>query len=312
MLITGQGDFQYEVIHDWAQPPDSLRFGNTHGVCEDAQGFIHLCHTVHASSPSPDAVAVFDPEGRFVRSWAGEFQGGAHGLQYVREGADEFLFLTDFLHAVVVKTTLAGEEVLRLGYPRDSERYQDGRKFSPTNVAIAPNGDIYLADGYGSSFILHYDGKGNYLRTIGEAPGERDGELNCPHGLTIDTRGPEPLLLVADRTNRRLQYFTLEGAWVRTETGAVNLPCHFAERDGVLLIPDLASRVTLLDRHNQPLAHLGEDDTGDYSQLRRQPRENFRPGKFICPHGACFDHDGNIFVAEWVETGRVTKLRRLA
>ncbi|MFN0167065.1 MAG: hypothetical protein ACKV22_11610 [Bryobacteraceae bacterium] len=309
-MITGTGGFQYEVIHDWAQTPDSLQFGNTHGVVEDSQGLIYVFHTVHATSSSADAMAVFDPGGRFVKSWGGEFRGGAHGLHLAREGSDEFLYLTDYSNAVVVKTTLDGKELFRIGYPRQSDRYQDGRKYSPTNLALAPNGDLYIADGYGSSFVLQYDRNGNFVRTIGDAPGSEPGQLNCPHGITVDARGAEPLLLIADRTNNRLQYFTLDGKFVRI-AGGVLRPCHFDQRDGVLLIPDLASRVTLLDQQNEVITHLCEDTSGTYSDLRKQPREKFIPGKFICPHGACFDHEGNIFVVEWVEIGRVTKLKRI-
>jgi len=77
------------------------------------------------------------------------------------------------------------------------------------------------------------------------------------------------------------------------------------------VIPDLVARVTLLDSHNRVITHLGEDTTGDSQELRKKPRTEFRAGKFVSPHGACFDHAGNIFVAEWVEVGRVTKLRRV-
>ena len=123
-------------------------------------------------------------------------------------------------------------------------------------------------------------------------------------------RGKEPLLLVADRRNHRLQYFTLDGKHVKFSTG-VDLPCHFDDRHGVLLVPDLAARVTLMDRNDQVITHLGADATGNYRQLRVEAREKFIPGKFVCPHGACFDHKGNIFVVEWVEVGRVTKLQKV-
>ena len=79
------------------------------------------------------------------------------------------------------------------------------------------------------------------------------------------------------------------------------------------MVPDLHGRVTLMDRSNQIVAHLGDANLplGAGYPLRTQPREAFIPGQFICPHGACFDRDGNIFVVEWVEVGRVTKLRRV-
>ena len=77
--------------------------------------------------------------------------------------------------------------------------------------------------------------------------------------------------------------------------------------------PDLAARVTLLDKNNKVITHLGDDSVANtWNDLRKEPREKFIPGKFVCPHGACFDHAGNIFVVEWVVVGRVTKLRRVA
>jgi hypothetical protein len=92
----------------------------------------------------------------------------------------------------------------------------------------------------------------------------------------------------------------------------VKLPCHFNERNGMLLVPDLEARVTLMDRQDKVLAQLGEDTANPWGQMRKKARTEFVPGKFICPHSACFDQDGNIYVVEWVEVGRVTKLRKIS
>lgn len=309
---TGAGAHVYEVQHDWGQLPKSIAYGNTHGVCVDAQGHVYVHHTVHAASPTADSVVVFDRKGKFVRSFGAEFKGGAHGLHLRREGREEFLHFCDTRRALVVKTTLTGKEVFTLGYPKESPAYADPKtKYSPTNLAIAADGRLFVGDGYGSSYINVYDAQGKYLHSFG-GKGKQAGQLDCPHGLTIDTRGHEPLLLVADRGNRRLQYFTLDGRHVRfAGEGDVKMPCHFDQRQGVLLVPDLEARVTLLDAENRLLVHLGDDPSNTWGQLRRQPRDKFIPGKFVCPHGACFDHDGNIFVVEWVEVGRVTKLRKV-
>ena len=78
-----------------------------------------------------------------------------------------------------------------------------------------------------------------------------------------------------------------------------------------MVVPDLFARVTLLDKSNRVIAQLGDDSTSHYNQTRKMTRDAFTPGKFVCPHGACFDHAGNIFVVEWVEVGRVTKLRKV-
>ena len=307
-VILGEGEHRYECIHDWAQVPAHIRFGNTHGVAEDSAGRIYVKHTVHATSDSPDAVVVFDDAGKFVTSWGAEFKGGAHGLHLQKEPGGEFLYLCDPARGLVVKTTLDGEDVFRLGVPDASGLYNDASEYHPTNIAVAPNGDFYVADGYGKSWIHVYNAKAEYLRSFG-GPGNQRGQLACPHGLMVDTRGAQPELIVADRSNRRIHRFSLDGRVLGLVTDELRSPCHFHTRGHDLLIPDLEARVSIFDASNKLVTHLG--DGTDYG-LRAEPRERFVPGKFIAPHGAIFDHAGNIFVVEWVEVGRVTKLRRLA
>jgi len=324
--VMGTGAHVYEADHDWGQLPPSIKWGNTHGVVEDAQGHIYVHHTVHATSDSADTVVVFDEKGKFVRSWGKEFKGVAHGLHLRKEGKEEFLYLTanasnpkatpqPATQAAVVKATLKGEVVWTIQGPPPIDAYKpaaDGTpaRFNPTNVAIAPNGDVYVGDGYGSFYINQYDAKGKYLRTFG-GKGSEPGKLAEPHGNWVDTRTAKPVLVVADRRNNRLQRFTLDGQHVDF-IGGFRLPCHFDEHQGLVVIPDLHGRVTLIDAKNEIVSHLGDSQNPEWNNpLRREPREKFIPGQFICPHGACFDHHGNIFVVEWVEVGRVTKLRKV-
>jgi hypothetical protein len=313
--VVGIGKHTYEAIHDWGELPAGIKYGNTHGVVEDSQGHIYVHHTVHATSESADSMVVFDEKGKFVKSWGKEFKGGAHGLHIRKEGSTEFLYLCDTARGIVMKATLDGESVFTLGYPDESAAYQpgpDGRKpkYSPTNLAIAPNGDLYVGDGYGSSYINQYDNKGEYIRTFG-GKGKEAGKLDCPHGIIVDLRHGTPVLTVADRGNARIQRFTLAGQHIDF-VGGTNLPCHFNFfKNGDAVVPDLGARVTLLDQHNRVIAHLGDDSASPWRDTRKLSRDRFTPGKFVAPHGACFDHKGNIFVVEWVEVGRVTKLRRV-
>jgi hypothetical protein len=313
--VLGSGDHVYEAIHDWGELPADIRYGNTHGVIEDSQGHIYVHHTVHASSESSDSMVVFDSKGRFIKSWGKEFKGGAHGLHIQKEGSTEFLYLCDTKRGLVVKATLEGEEVFSIGYPAESEGYKpdsDGKrpKYSPTNLAIGPSGDLYVGDGYGSSYINQYNSKGEYIRTFG-GKGKGPGQLDCPHGIIVDRRGPEAILTVADRANNRIQRFTLDARHLDFVEGT-NLPCHFNFfKNGDAVVPDLGARVTLMDRNNRVIAHLGDDSATKWRETRIQSRDHFTPGKFVSPHGACFDHAGNIFVVEWVEIGRMTKLRRV-
>lgn len=324
-LVIGQGDHRYQVLHDWARLPATHAFGNTHGVAVDSQGFLHVAHTVHASSQSADAVCVFDPEGGFVRSWGAEYRGGAHGLTFATEPAGDCLYHCDCNRGVVRKTDLHGQTLLDLTWPETSGLYNTKDEYKPTNLAVVPHdakgpnggahplaGFVIVADGYGKSWLHLYDPQGAYVDSFA-GPGAERGQTSCPHGLIVDTRKPgEPRLLVADRGNRRLQYFSLDrrhpGRPMGFVTEGVRMPCHFDQRGPLMLVPDLEARVTLLDADDTPVAQLGD---GANFGLRDKPRTAFIPGKFIAPHSACFDRDGNIFVVEWVEIGRVTKLLRL-
>jgi len=274
--VIGEGDHKYEVIHDWGQLPAGIKYGNTHGVCEDSRGRIYIHHTVHATSEKSDTMVVFDHKGKFVKSWGKDFKGGAHGLHIRKEGNKEFLYLCDTQRAVVVKATLDGEEVFNIGYPKESEGYKPGAdgkpvKYSPTNLAVAPNGDFYVGDGYGSSFINQYNSKGEFIRTFGGL-GKDPGKVNCPHGLIVDLRGGEPNLIVADRGNKRIQRFTMDGKHIDFISGT-NLPCHFNMfKNGDVVMPDLGARVTLLDKDNKVILHLGEDTSNTWLKLRKEPR----------------------------------------
>ncbi|HEX3355645.1 MAG TPA: hypothetical protein VHS31_01595, partial [Tepidisphaeraceae bacterium] len=169
-----------------------------------------------------------------------------------------------------------------------------------------------VADGYGQWYIHRFDKAGNYLSSFG-GKGTEPGKFNCPHGIIVDTRGPEPILLIADRANIRLQTFTLDGKPLAI-FGTENLrhPCHFDIRNGDLLIPDLHGRVTILNKNNELITHLGDNPGIEKAEgWPNLPKETWQPGKFIAPHSACWDQKGDLYVTEWIRIGRITKLRHV-
>ena len=312
--IIGTGEHRYECHHGWGELPSHLKWGETHGVGIDAQGFIYIKHnTAPSGKPHQDAIVVFDPDGKFVRSFGDEYSSAGHGLDIRKEGKDEFLYLcSTWGRNCVTKTTLTGEIVWTASLPWESGVYDEKKNFVPTNVAFAPDGGVYVADGYGSNYIHRYNKDGRWLQVWG-GTGTEPGKFKTPHGLWWDSRCN--LLCVCDRANAKLQYFTAEGKYVSEVTGLL-FPAHLDIRGGVMLCPDLHARVTLLDKDNKPIVHLGDDPEWrkqvlDGFKIRTQP-DKWQAGKFVHPHDACFDSQGNIFVVEWVSTGRVTKLRKLS
>lgn len=324
-VILGSGEHRYEVIHNWPQLPEKYTWQTTHDVAVDREGLVYVIHEGHAKEKDHPAIFVFDRDGKFVRAFGNQFQGGGHGLEIITEGNEQFVYVTAYQQIKnFAKLTLKGEMIWEKHAPTVSGLYPEdepGKKagarerFQPTNYAFRPDGGFFLADGYGAWRIHSYDKEGKWLSAIGK-PGKGDGEFNTPHGLCIDARpGREPMLAVSDRANGRLQWFTMEGKHLKTLDGFI-LPANLDTYKDLMLVPDLGARVTLLDGKDNVLVHLGGDEAWraevmkDNRKMRSQP-ERWVAGKFVHPHDACFDADGNILVAEWVATGRVTKLRRL-
>ncbi|HTQ09429.1 MAG TPA: hypothetical protein VMI31_05100 [Fimbriimonadaceae bacterium] len=307
-LVVGSGDFVYEVHHDWLTPPDDIKWGDTHGLAIDSHHRIYVAHTVNPSSVKPDAVCVFDEKGKFVKSWGSEFKGGAHGLDLRKEDGHELLYHCDINRRLVVKTDLEGNVIWSKGVPMESGVYKDASGWCPTNVAFHPEGDIYVGDGYGSSYVHRYTKDGDYKGVV-IGPGTEPGKLRTPHGLWVDTRSGHPRLVVCDRSNHRLQYFTLDGQFESLLMAGMRQPCHFHYKKDLALVPDLDAVVTILDSHDNVVASLC-DGRGD-PELRGAPRDKFIPGHFVHPHAAIWINDRDILVVEWVPIGRVTLLKKV-
>ncbi|GIX00157.1 MAG: hypothetical protein KatS3mg111_3489 [Pirellulaceae bacterium] len=323
-VIVGQGEHVYRVHHHWPQLPDRYSWQTTHNVAVDQAGNLYVIHEGRAELPDHPSIFVFDPEGRFVRAFGHQFQGGGHGLEIREEDGEEFLYVTGYQQLKNFgKLTLKGEIVWLRFAPTKSgvyaaeeaiapQRVWGRNRFMPTNFAFLPDGGFLLADGYGAYYIHRYDRHGNWVDCFG-GPGEGKGKFNTPHGLWVDTRGDQPLVVVTDRAHHTLQRFDLEGHYLDTIEG-FGLPANVATQGSLMLVPELLGRVSLLDENNQVIAHLGADVervVADKNRTIRRDEKAWLPGKFVHPHDACFDDQGNIYVAEWVATGRVTKLERI-
>src|SRR5262249_46497908 len=202
--VIGAGEHRYECVHNWGEVPKHIRWETTHGVCIDGEGLVYIKQQGHGGAPQ-DTIVVFDPKGKFVRSFGKAYYPGGQGIDLRKEGGEEYLYPSDIHNRQVVKTTLKGEEVWKLCYPVQAGKYTRVLQFRPTNVAFAPDGGFYVADGYGRNFIHQYEKGAKWVRTWGGS-GDRPGQMNTPHGIWLDDRpGREASLGVADRANARLQ-----------------------------------------------------------------------------------------------------------
>ena len=326
--IVGDGAHVFRVRHQFPRLPDRYEWQTTHGVAVDAAGNLYVIHEGLKERKDHPAIFVFDRHGAFVRAFGGEFQGGGHGIEVRSEGAEEFLYVCSYQGVKsVAKLTPTGEIVWYRKAPMTSGIYADGEDvstaptwtrqgFLPTNVAFLDDGGFLLADGYGSYAVHRFDANATWVSTFG-GPGAGEGRFDTPHGLWIDRRPAadgtprEPTVVVCDRAHNTLQVLDLAGRHRRT-VGGFGLPANVDTWRGLMVVPELRASVTLLDENLEVVARLGQavERLDEIQDLRAHP-EHWVDGQFVHPHDACFTPEGDLFVAEWVKTGRVTKLERV-
>ena len=316
VYITGGAKTPYLWESDWLKLPGQRKWlGSTHGcIVTDAMDNVYL------SADTGDAIQVFDKDGNFVRSFGGDWGAGVHGLSIVTEPVEgltekteepvESLYIAHTAQQRVFKTTLMGELIMELEFPAASGKYENRSSYKPTSVAAAPDGRLFVADGYGLSWIHIYSADGIYLSSFG-GPGEGPENLRTPHGLWLDTHGDAPTLLVSDRENHRIARFSLDGKFLNgtdPESGLLRRPCHLQFAGDVAVVADLAGRVTLLNEKLELITHLGDNpDKSQHANFGVTP-DKWRDGAFLAPHCARIDSAGNLLVMDWNIAGRVTRL----
>jgi DNA-binding beta-propeller fold protein YncE len=324
-IIVGEGAHRFEVLHQFPKLPSQYSWQTTHNVAVDAANNLYVIHEGRANLKDHPSIFVFDENGVFIRAFGQQFQGGGHGIEVRKEGKEEFLYVAAYQQVKeFAKLTLKGEEVWKKRAPKESGAYHPdevenpsqlwGRnRFMPTNFAFLPDGGFFLADGYGSFLIHRYDKDANWLSCFGGA-GKEPGKFNTAHGLWIDDRDPaSPKIVVTDRAHNTIQIFDLSGNHLRTVEGFL-LPANVDLQGELMLIPELVARVSIVDRDYKPIVRLGSDVermSAEKEKKIRLDESQWNDGKFVHPHDACFDNQGNIYVAEWVNTGRVTKLKKI-
>jgi hypothetical protein len=315
---TGNGGWSYELVPGWGGLPEGKTIGPTHGgvVVVPKSG------RVYVSTDGPLSVLVYEADGTFVENIAPDCQ-GFHAMAVVEEEGKTVLYgaqLNNYGNRDrssrgesttpirVCKIDLDGNLLLEI--PNAATGEVEGGWSGLTAVAVAPDGSIFAGIGYGSQKIHKFDPEGRHLKTFG-GRGTGDGQFQTCHGLAIDPRFGDPRLLVADRENRRLCHLDLEGGWIGVHATHLRRPCAVSLHGDHLAVAELEARVTILDKNGTPVSFLGDHpDRTKWANFGVPPEEQ-RAGLFTAPHGLSFDADGHLYVQDWNQTGRVTKLRKL-
>ena len=307
-IVTGNGEWTYRVMEGWGQLPAGTVFGGTHGgIATDNVGRVYI------STQSETGVLVYGQDGLFIKTIANQYP-EIHSMVHAEENGEEF-FYTTVQHGTAtenwlfVKMKIDGTVVQKITAPAEAG-FKAPNEWRLTAAVPAPDGSIFIANGYGDSRIFRFDSKGNF-RASYSGKGTAEGLLNCSHGMAVDTRYDQPLLLICDRENRRLCHFDFDGKFVRTVTRNLRRPCQASFYGDYAVISELEGRVTILDKDNAPVAFLGDNpDRSMWAKYDAIPA-SVAPALFTAAHGCIIDAQGNIYISDWNKTGRVSKFERV-
>ncbi len=284
-MVFGQGTHQYTVQEEWWTLPEGWEFGWIPAVAVDSQDRVY----VYSRSEHP--MVVFDRDGNFIDAWGDDILKDAHGIFI---DADDNIYCTERDTHVMRKFTTAGELLMTLGTP--DAPGAEGEPFNkPTDFALGPDGEMYISDGYGNARVHKYSPDGELIKSWGQ-PGTGPGEFDLPHCVRVD---PRNRLMVADRENNRIQFFTLDGEYIEEWGDLLQPDTIYIDNDDLVYIAELGQRISIMTLDGEVISQWGSE------------RGSTVPGEFLaCPHGIWLDSHGDIYVGEVQADARLQKFIR--
>ena len=284
-MIFGQGTHQYTVEKNWWTLPDGWEFGWIPAVAVDSQDRVY----VYSRSEHP--MVVFDRDGNFLTSWGDDILKDAHGIFI---DAEDNIYCVERETHVMHKFTTDGELLMTLGTM--DKPGAEGEPFNlPTDFALGPDGDMYISDGYGNARIHKYSPDGELIKSWGK-PGTGPGEFDLPHCVRVD---PRNRVMVADRENNRIQFFTLDGEYIEEWGDLLQPDTIFIDDEDLVYIAELGQRVSIMTLDGELVSQWSSE------------RGSTVPGEFLaCPHGIWLDSHGDIYVGEVQADARLQKYIR--
>ena len=309
LLVPASAATDFTAVADWLKLPEGRpNLGNMHGdVAVSAAGEVYL------SVQDPLAgVQVYAPDGKFLRN-VPNAPSDFHGFVIKRQADGEFLYGATMRGQTVVKMRLDGGIVMTIGSASIPDQFKTKNARSGqlamllTGLDVAPNGDIYVTDGYASDFIHRFDRNGKYLSSFGGKAAPYS--FNTLHKLAIDSRFEPARIIGVDRANNRVVHMSLTGEFLGVVAKDLLLPAAVAISGEHAVIGELNGRVTLLDKTGAVAARVGAN-TEQGTGTNKIPPAQWKTGLVLSPHGVALNDKGDLFVAEFNSFGRVHRFNR--
>jgi DNA-binding beta-propeller fold protein YncE len=288
-------------------PAGMATIGDSHGdIAVSPAGEIY----VSVQGGEHPGIQVYSSKGRYLRNVPGA-PPDLHGFIIARAPDRKFyIYGVSRLAQEIIQLKLDGARVLTIPASSIPMQYEkdDTQAINLTGIAVAPDGDIYVTDGYGLDYIHRFDRNGKYLATFG-GKGEPWNFDQC-HKIAIDTRFSPLRLLCTDRRHNRLVHMDLDGKVLGVFAQGLRLPSALAIYKDELAVGELQGRVTILDRNGALVTSIGTNENPDEIRTNKAPPEIWKADRFYAPHGVTYDAKGNLLVTEFNQYGRVTRIDR--
>jgi hypothetical protein len=309
VLLATATAAEFKPVPDWLKLPEGrTKIGSMHGdVAVSSKG------EVYVSVQDPAAgLQVYAPDGKFLRN-VPNAPSDFHGFVIRQQPEGEFIFGPRQTGQTIVKMTLDGQVVLTIPASAIPDEFKNkNAKTGQTSLAltamdVAPNGDLYVTDGYASDYVHRFDRTGKYLKSFG---GRKEPyNLKTLHKIAIDTRFSPVRIIGCDRENGRVVHFSLEGEFLGVVAKDLLRPAAVAISGDYAVVGELKGQVTFLDKAGQVAARLGSNTEPGVGTNQMKP-EQWRPGFVVSPHGVAVNEHGDLFVAEYNVFGRVHRFNR--
>jgi len=297
-------DLNFAAVENWIKPaPGSATIGAAHGdVAVSSNGDVY----VSINGPVNGGLQVFDSSGKYLHN-VPNAPNDLHGFVIRKIGGEEFILGASVLGHSVLKMKLDGKITMKFDASQIPDDYKNLNAAHPvllTAVDVAPDGRIFVVDGYGRDFIHIVSADGKYLDSFGgrQAP----YNFTILHKICIDTRFDPPQILGTDRENRRVVRMSLDGDILQV-IPEMKRPAAVAVFGDLAVIAEIEGRLSFLDREGNTVMTLGENDIKEQTATNKVKPEDWRPGILTAPHGLDFDTDGNLLVSEFNEFGRIVR-----
>lgn len=290
---------EYTVEKFWASmPTNEKQIGNMHGdIAVSSKNEVYI-----SVQGGPKAgVQVYDNKGNYLRN-VPNAPSDFHGFVIRETENGEHIYGPRLGGQNILKLTLDGKTVLDIKPATVPTKFKRGGRMRLTGVDVAPNGDLFVVDGYSTDYIHHFDKAGKYIKTIG---GRELLGSQTLHKICIDTRFDPPRILGADREKMRLIHIGLDGKFHGVYAKDVLRPAAVAVHGNLAVTGEIKGRASLYDKAGKVVAQLGHNTAPGETATNKLPPAKWRPGFFSAPHGVAFNSVGDLFVAEYTVFGRI-------